>query len=1555
MIIDNYDMYINHVKQIHSLIISKKIELFDDGEIEYFTCFVSSLIDEIHNYCVELKDNNLIEVKFVNTLENSISEIMLPLFAKEISGKQSNQKLIKRKALQMLIILSCFVSPLLLRYFLKIYMKEYNNDLGLLFQEDKNTINIILYCCNTIENISELLTIVDKKIIFITNKRNISGLMLLIYNGIIQHLITKKIIDVEDFINFTNNNYNIYHVYALLGKFNFYSNLINNKANKILLYQKDKNNNIPLILAIKYNTNFAEEIIKSDIFDLDMLEIMITNYNIYLYEYMDMILNKNILTDDFINTRKNWFRNFFMNNNFNKINVNKEVLKKYVFTDIEIIKNLITTNLEKFKLYVKEHYNEIAKTIFYSKEHNIIKCLITNCPLIAYNMILDNKEYLYANNIIYNDLDILKVCLTNYEVKNNLKNISEMDEIFKILEEIIACSKFTINDYKTKLDSLNMSIFSYIITKLNKIFNSHISRQNIDTSSFVTELEDILFDIDTTINIIDIIINSNILQNHVNNYSINKLIDLSNINQNNAKYMFSKFNLLFTKEEFVNTLLEEIQYISNIKIFEYVLKLDILNTSIINKIIINERKEEEYLIHRLINSEQIKCLLKSRPDYNISSIKPNILVSYTNMKKLDLLKTVLLLEEIKINKQDLKEGFKVLLENYKSIEEHILLELIDIYIKLYDSLDLVNNVNTMDILFKLRHNRLRDILYELEDNNFNKEYFKMAINNNIHVPEVISRKKFTYKIVKELNIDLKKLVFTNPLPKIFIMALEHKLIDYQDLFKPLDTCNSLNICYKLVADNNYDFLFNLATYFKNNQILIQNESNSPLTYMIDKIDINKLKILNITKEQVINCKLVENLLKKNNYENFLKIIELYDFKYSELLKLKIQNEDIFQYINEHNVYVLENIKEDVFIDYLLNYNIGCLTSSRMKKYLLEDKVDMKILNNSCRNNMTVFDILINYSDKDYMEKLVNKIIANKIKLNSGLYFFMLHYYDIINLDIFTDIENQIKYFVKYNKDYISLKRFYEIIMNEKNNEKNYVVCLIYYLSIYEQRYITKFFTDYPEFSILTEKYNDNYLIFQMPELINNCDLNKILHLRNNYNQNLLHLENKLDINSFHFIINKLNTDKILLNSILERDMYNKNVLDYIFSNKNIDKFSIIINKLTEQEILVIFNTKLNYTYDTYMKNIIENYSIIDYDLDNFIKNNINILLNKNNEEIINLFYLIKQSNNSEFNDYYYILDYVVNNHLEYYFDYYDSNKNNGFMYCIKYNEKIAELIIKKLDNNNNLIKNFKTMNWLQLCIVERPNLITKIIEIIELYSEDIIYEILLDRIEDAFLNKKTHMNCVQYACKNNANSLDKLFKLKNKNILIHRLFNEVTEIDTKNIEEKKEEKYKDMNEYDYENKYNCFKLAVLYNSEAIDIIVSSQYYTDNIILFTDKLMKNTCINDAFHLNISSCFRMLLNNKIKINFMTENKVLINDVSKFFGYKNIESIIKTYPILKQNDEFIPDDHKDICGICYMHKCKIIFIPCQHQTCVTCSCKVNKCHICRADITSRVFIYK
>ena len=191
-------------------------------------------------------------------------------------------------------------------------------------------------------------------------------------------------------------------------------------------------------------------------------------------------------------------------------------------------------------------------------------------------------------------------------------------------------------------------------------------------------------------------------------------------------------------------------------------------------------------------------------------------------------------------------------------------------------------------------------------------------------------------------------------------------------------------------------------------------------------------------------------------------------------------------------------------------------------------------------------------------------------------------------------------------------------------------------------------------------------------------------------------------------------------------------------------------------------------------------------------------------------------------------------------------------------------------------------------------------------------------------------NYFEIACRYNSDSVKIL--LNNKNINLSEVISNI------------------YNKNDY--KFNCIKLALLYQPYALKYILESKYCTRNLIIETNLLINDGCLFEA------------LNNQIASYSILYNSDYISDLTyhTIHGDINIKykEIINNYDINLDKLLKIPDSPTDIndnelCSICYNNKYKIIFSPCSHKSCVTCAVKLYKCHQCRTIIKNKLIYNK
>lgn len=199
---------------------------------------------------------------------------------------------------------------------------------------------------------------------------------------------------------------------------------------------------------------------------------------------------------------------------------------------------------------------------------------------------------------------------------------------------------------------------------------------------------------------------------------------------------------------------------------------------------------------------------------------------------------------------------------------------------------------------------------------------------------------------------------------------------------------------------------------------------------------------------------------------------------------------------------------------------------------------------------------------------------------------------------------------------------------------------------------------------------------------------------------------------------------------------------------------------------------------------------------------------------------------------------------------------------------------------------------------------------------------------DQGIPSKCYANILQIACRYNS---DVTRYLINSSYDLQPLINEVIE----NV--------------DGTHRFNAFKLAVLYEPESVELLLNSKYGSPEMIKTTNELCEqNSCLYIALKCQMSS-YNKIITSK-HFNESMYSNVEIGDLRD--KYMNEMPSRYVQHLYKYKDT-VCDDFKDACSICYENKNKVVFAPCGHKACITCSTKLTKCPQCRAsDLIKIVF---
>lgn len=194
-------------------------------------------------------------------------------------------------------------------------------------------------------------------------------------------------------------------------------------------------------------------------------------------------------------------------------------------------------------------------------------------------------------------------------------------------------------------------------------------------------------------------------------------------------------------------------------------------------------------------------------------------------------------------------------------------------------------------------------------------------------------------------------------------------------------------------------------------------------------------------------------------------------------------------------------------------------------------------------------------------------------------------------------------------------------------------------------------------------------------------------------------------------------------------------------------------------------------------------------------------------------------------------------------------------------------------------------------------------------------------------------NYVQIACRYNPDSLRELINCNIKNF--------TDALSEQNIDNK-------------DRPFNAFVLAIMYEPDAVKLLINSKYMTSEYIQQTSQLVNTSCLQFAYETQIASCVYMLQTNNN--NFKKDPNINYN-IPQIFAQQNVRATYNNMgyqndlPIYKHKDVMCPTSDPNACSVCCSNKMAIIFAPCGHKSCVSCSIKLHSCPQCRSAISYRL----
>ena len=1118
---------------------------------------------------------------------------------------------------------------------------------------------------------------------------------------------------------------------------------------------------------------------------------------------------------------------FYDDINFiDNINLNKN-------SPYEILLNLVNFKQEDFTNLTN---STLLKLIEYTKSI-IVNCLHNN----TFKNTFDNIETIALVNEIY-DLKYYKNNLTDDDI--NELNKMNSSEIVSILNTQLKKGN---NYYNTILEQINKEKFIEIVSHFINTTNNNIK--------FIPVFESLLhYEIGNFKTFDEILYYQYFKLNYENKFPQNTLIKIISdkiyyiqSETSKSKFALQLIDMISTNNIILNVIGNEIfqKYYNYIEInLNYDTFLNLINNCsfkidlISSRNISSEIKFGNYLndYNRII---EINDIVKIR----------NYTISDSEMYKID-------------NCIRLIDAMQNISDESKFVQFIKLFNIDESFVELYDIKNIFlnkvyENIQNINIGCFTKHFG-RTI--KADEINFNKlcnvssEYTKLILielSRNDQINEKVYLDIDNSSLIKNMETDMismknfyEPLVYNNIFSEDTYVSILQRFID-------------LDIDSNLIERVNMNV--NIFDYIEQNKISINNDitfKNLCNYYRQNFSEYNKFLIATYA-EKFLNTTEIETLDKINMIINYSDSIES---RIPNILLGKLDVEEPLSIDETRNVGILAT-----------NYNI--------KIPIGLFKLHPQLINYSKELDSDEMNILNKCID-DY--EMFTQIINDDVKSNAVL--------EHIKIVVKDDIEMYIELLISNN---LFTDKDMSIIMENVSNKKNVLNKVIN-----NEQIFNILFKEKKEIIELVDK-NGNYTLSQLSE-------NIIMKYIEYYSLELLIKKNKYNNpRLFAFL-----TSKNLVNKIIAQFGLSK--IQNIYDTNNLNIYDRMIRFGTTDNIPNTFFLNKDKIFSLIpsiksdvIDEIIENISDIDnlLNLNDHNNNNISYYLasyhpelfkklfnkhllkftsNYNNETF--LMKLIKHSAEIKSES---IIRWIMNNSKfdssDYYYDY---NSGSVLSYCLKYNNNLVKLFLKKE-------------------IID---------ECIDVYDE---FEMICP-YSDFASSGKLKMNLLQIAVIKNVdafNTIIKLNKKKSKLILTEKL-------NTENFE------------------HNILHIALFNNPESVQSVLSLDMFDEFEIRMTDEQMGG--FEKVIDIQPASWY--YLQESLK----TKYELKINTDEHWYGY-NYKRMFKPDQI-KKITHYILDKQelgKQKCDICETYSRKVVFSKCRHKVCIVCAIRSDKCGTCRERV--------
>ena len=1594
------NIYQNHINSINntmdSIIVIENTQYFkanelkksktdrEDLEILYSSMFdiVSSLFQDLPK---NLENNHHVSEFTYEIVHNVLSNIIQDKLLDHTWDFDLRRKFI------WITLLHCIKScPILIPYLLN----KCDNKLQLVSDDDINGNDLIMHSTLIVDSLIEIVRYTDKNLLFRPNKLGVTPMDLILSNGTIEVLFRENLITFEDLMRYNKKGLTPLHLSSFVENDTSMLFLLNHEnITHADLLITDCNQNTPAMCATIYkNYRVVNHILNSHKFTIDAFsKVNASNKSVFNYKVPDLMkvmLANNKFTDDFINNNYGIFMSYFKSSiNMNNIDelfssnyFNPTVLYRPEQSLIELI---IINSSSKLLNYLNNNERIIETMSMLLKICPSLYSLICKYNIALAIKLLDLKliypamleaEYASHNNAIINIIKRLIGSLQNENTDDEEEEEEEEEEenikpqIELLLEKIFKSQLYS-NNYLNNICE-SKYVLTYIFNILPNLFMDLMKNgmiNSVTNSKAILECLKEKNNYDLKISMI----NNNLLDKNIMKNDNYELLKLSmKFDPQTTELIFDNYNSLLDESSFIDeeskrSLLEYLSFVQDDALFTKIITHQLVTTKIINWV----NKNNESVLFYLINKpSRLEVILQKRKDLNRKMIySPQLLKKVINTDSLSYLTIILcqhdvpynyliiLLNEINnYNGQRTEEYIKLLLNNkyHKEILNNLFSNLVSICInkKLNIITEIINSDHLNDETFYNKDNDGNNILLNCLKNNFKEK-------------EIISHKYFTKEMFYEtnkMNISAINLLNTNFNYDVINYGLKNNIIDKKVLISPLQ--NGGTIMHKMIEKNYIKEATEIILHYNDKSMLLDKiDRNTSLLYQIcgnayyDPIIFDNLIKIGVKIEDYIkkiNDEILIVRLFEHNYELFKQLILRFGLT-KEILLMQVPG-TIHKFIS----YCL--IQKQDFVELL---SVDLLVDKDILNLQIDDSILLFLIKPTIELFQQIldhvnFDPCILYkanNNKTYIESLceIDENIAclyfNHVKFNPVMIFennsvllskICKNYYNILNIILDKEIINtgninliqmmillslESKSIIDDNniavpicfKLIIQSKYFNIDVLKSKYQEKLFIEYLIKNQSVLE--YLLKNNKLPQEILFEDDQFGDPFIInfrYNIGQLQNILKYIKIDYFNktNRCGQTLLHL---LAIDNCFKDLLDLDLPESI---ILLEDNFGKICVDYVIEYQNEE----IINQMLDKKIITnkIASHK-DKTGKSVFSKLLHKFDGVHNKLKYLISSE--LLIVTDNKGLNNLGQIIKYSP--------VLLDYILKlPHIDKnLFGTIDHKGRTCLMIAAQYNSKnLIKLLKCPIIDQSHMMVHKNLGSCLTKAIRYNPKEVRFILES-NLLTNDVLYS----RDNELYNDYVIGLNIVQLACKYNPEAL--MFILSCDKLNLKELVHEVI---GKN-----------------HDKINSLKIAILYQPECVETLLKSKYGCNNLVKETNMIMSISCLVDCIHKQPASFPLLIKSGKFtESDIKYNNRDPVNELSLAvkISHNNFTTTTDFYnevPIMKYKNEPCKNNDANVCEICSENKSKVIFDPCGHKSCVSCSMKIKKCHLCRSAISKRM----